>query len=100
MTKRVLRLTPFGARHKMHFNMKTNRTTVFTLILAIVLLLPIIDASAQMYKRRLDVCELLYEEGRYKKAVEYVDDLLKDLAKKEDESSCNATCFASQSQNT
>lgn len=65
--------------------MKKNRTKFLTFILAIFLILPALQSSAQMYKRKLDICELLYEEGRYKKAIEYVDKLLKKLEKTPEE---------------
>ncbi|MGB0522868.1 MAG: CHAT domain-containing tetratricopeptide repeat protein [Flammeovirgaceae bacterium] len=65
--------------------MKKNRTNFLTLFLVIFLTFSGLQASAQMYKRRLDICELLYEEGRYKKALEYVDKLLKRLEKRSEE---------------
>lgn len=59
--------------------MKKNLTNILALFLITFLTFSGFQASAQMYKRKLDICELLYEEGRYKKALEYVNVLLKKL---------------------
>ncbi len=59
-------------------------TKLLTLPLALLFFL-VADASAQYYKKRLDICELYYEEGRYKEAVSNVDKLLKRMRKRPDE---------------
>ncbi|MFT5915465.1 MAG: CHAT domain-containing protein/tetratricopeptide (TPR) repeat protein [Bacteroidia bacterium] len=59
-------------------------TKLLTLPL-VLLFFFVADTSAQYYKKRLDICELYYEEGRYKEAAANVDKLLKRMDRRSDE---------------